>query len=58
MNQFAAIVLGAFLASVFGLIASLFLWHYQNKKEQKLIIKMLYAELTNLKTLLLRLQKV
>ncbi len=57
MNQFAAIVLGAFLASVFGLIASLFLWHYQNKKEQKLIIKMLYAELTNLKTLLLRLQK-
>ena len=57
MNQFAATVLGAFLASIFGLIGSLVLWHYQNKKEQKLIIKMLYAELTNLKTLLLRLQK-
>lgn len=56
MNQFVATVLGAFLASVFGLIASLFIWHYQNKKEQKIIIKMLYAELTNLKTLLLRLQ--
>lgn len=39
MNQFAATVLGAFLASVFGLIASLVLWHYQNKKEHKIIIK-------------------
>lgn len=56
MNQFAATVLGAFLASIFGLIASLFIWHYQNKKERKIIIKMLYAELTNLRTLLLRLQ--
>ena len=56
MNQFAATVLGAFLASIFGLIVSLVIWHYQNRKEQKIIIKMLYAELTNLKTLLLRLQ--
>ena len=56
MNQFTATVLGAFLASIFGLIGSLVLWLYQNKKEKKTIIKMLYSELTNLKTLLLRLQ--
>lgn len=56
MNQFTATVLGAFLASIFGLIGSLVLWHYQNKKEKKTIIKMLYSELTNLKSLVLRLQ--
>lgn len=56
MNQFAATVLGAFLAGFFGIIGSLVIWRYQNRKEQKIIIKMLYAELTNLKTLLLKLQ--
>lgn len=56
MDEFIAIVVGAFLASIFGLIGSILVWHYQNIKERKIIIKTLYAELTNLKTSLQRLQ--
>ena len=56
MNEFMATVAGAFLASIFGLIGSICIWHYQNIKERKIIIKSLYVELTNLRASLQRFQ--
>ena len=56
MSEFIATVVGAFLASIFGLIGSILIWHYQNIKDRKIIIKTIHAELTNLKTSLQRIQ--
>ncbi len=56
IKQFIATVLGAFLASIFGMASSILIWHYQKKKEQNVIIKMLYSELKDLKVSLQRFQ--
>lgn len=56
IEQFVATVLGAFLASIFGIASSILIWHYQKKKEQNVIIKMLYSELKDLKVSLQRFQ--